>query len=214
MADTDFAATPARMTAMRRALLRLQAPMRRVASLDFLTAAEISALRACADRQAFRTATPQIEHRGNRVFQDFDVCFPAPRTGAFGKLASLLETTLDSASASLSEPPLAPGITLNDFAIQRYPAGSRGIGIHRDGRRYRGIVVIVTLSGESRLFTCTDRQGLGARRVDDRPGRIVLLSAEGFAARKGEDARPLHGVDHIGSGRLSLGFRCLPSVGA
>lgn len=210
MADALFAATPDRINAMRRALVRLRAPTRRVASLDFLTSAELEALRSYADRQTFRTATPQIEHRGNRVFQDFDVCFPAPRDAAFAHLADFLETSLDVASAGLPEPPLAPGIILNDFAIQRYPAGSRGIGVHRDGKRYRGIVVIVTLAGDSRLFTCADRQGRGARRIDDRPGRIVLLSAAGFAAREGEDARPLHGVDHVRTGRLSLGFRYLP----
>ena len=31
-----------------------------------------------------------------------------------------------------------------------------------------------------------------------------------IAGRKGEDARPLHGVDQVRSGRLSLGFRYLP----
>lgn len=210
MADLDFAATPARTDAMRRALARLQAPARLVVSLDFLTANEIGQLRNFAGEQTFRTATPQIEHRGNRVFQNFDVCFPAPRDGVFAKLADLLETSLDVACAAMTPSPFNAGITLNDFAIQRYPAGSRGIGIHRDGKRYRGIVVIVTLAGDSRLFTCDDRQGGGARRIDDRPGRIVLLSAEGFAAREGEDARPLHGVDQVRSGRLSLGFRYLP----
>ncbi len=210
MADLDFAATPARAAAMRRALARLQAPARRVVSLDFLTTDEIGQLRDFAGDQSFRTATPQIEHRGNRVFQDFEVCFPAPRDGVFARLAELLETSLDAACAAMTPPPFSTGITLNDFAIQRYPAGSRGIGIHRDGKRYRGIVVIVTLAGDSRLFTCNDRQGGGLRRIDDRPGRIVLLSAEGFAAREGEDARPLHGVDQVRSGRLSLGFRYLP----
>jgi len=213
-ADPDFTVTPRRVAAMRRALARLQAPACRVTSLDFLTVSEVEQLRAHADRQTFRTATPQIEHRGNRVFQDFDVCFPAPRDGTFAALACLLETSLGSASARMTTSPLEPGITLNDFAIQRYPAGSRGIGVHRDGRRYRGIVVIVTLSGGSRLFTCDDRQGRGARRIDDQPGRIVLLSAEGFAGREGEGARPLHGVDQVRMGRLSLGFRHLPDGAA
>jgi hypothetical protein len=210
MAEPDFAVTKARIVAMRRALTRLQAPARRVVSLDFLTTDEIGQLRTLAGEQTFRTATPQIEHRGNRVFQDFEVCFPAPRDGVFAQLATLLETSLEAAAALMTSPPLSAGIALNDFAIQRYPARSRGIGIHRDGKRYRGIVVIVTLAGNSRLFTCDDRQGGGARRIDDRPGRIVLLSAEGFAAREGEDARPLHGVDQVRSGRLSLGFRYLP----
>ena len=210
MSDPDFAATPRRLMAMRRALARLQTPDRRVTSLAFLTATEIARLGAYARQQTYRTATPQIEHRGNRVFQDFDVCFPAPREGVFAQLATLLETTLQQAGAQMTSSPLPPDIVLNDFAIQRYPSGSRGIGIHRDGKRYRGIVVIVTLAGKSRLFTCTDRQGSGIQRIDDRPGRIVLLSAEGFAAREGEQARPLHGVDRVLSGRLSLGFRYLP----
>jgi hypothetical protein len=210
MAEPDFAVTKTRIVAMRRALARLQAPARRVVSVDFLTVDEIGQLRNVAGEQTFRTATPQIEHGGNRVFQDFEVCFPAPRDGVFAQLATLLETSLEAAAALMTSPPLSAGIALNDFAIQRYPARSRGIGIHRDGKRYRGIVVIVTLAGNSRLFTCDDRQGGGARRIDDRPGRIVLLSAEGFAAREGEDARPLHGVDQVRSGRLSLGFRYLP----
>ena len=53
-------------------------------------------------------------------------------------------------------------------------------------------------------------QGRSKRRIDDRPGRLVLLSAEGFAGRSGEDARPLHGVDRVNGGRLSLGFRTAP----
>ena len=45
--------------------------------------------------------------------------------------------------------------------------------------------------------------------IDDRPGRIVLLSAPAFAGRTGEAARPLHGVDHVQGGRLSLGLRVI-----
>ena len=78
----------------------------------------------------------------------------------------------------------------------------------------RGIVAIVTLEGGSRLFTCDDREGRNARTLDDRPGRIVLLSAAGFAGREAEDARPLHGVDRVTGGRLSLGFRYLPPSAA
>jgi len=212
MAEEGFAMTSRRVGDMRRALLRLARPDRRVTSLAFLDRQELAALRAEADRQTYRTATPVIEHRGNRVRQDFEVCFPAPRTGAFEKLAGLLEESIMAASASLGILPPDLPVDLADFAIQRYPAGSDGIGIHRDGKRYRGIVVIITLGGHSRLFTCDDRDGTNKRRIDDRPGRIVLLSAEGFAGRKGEGARPLHGVDKVTGGRLSLGFRCGPGV--
>ena len=85
-----------------------------------------------------------------------------------------------------------------------------GIGVHRDGRRYYGIVVIVTLAGASRLVSCADRAGKAKRRIDDRPGRVVLLTATGFDGRMEETVRPLHSVDRVEAGRLSLGFRYEP----
>ena len=209
-----FEVTPKRIAAMRRALVRLSAPNVRAVSLSFLGDAELGALRDMAARQRFRTATPNIEYRGNNVRQDFDVCFPAPRDGVFNRFANCLETALDAACGAIGQPPFSDRLQLNDFAIQRYPEGSQGIGIHRDGKRYRGVVVIVTLDGVSRLFTCDDRDGRNARTLDDSPGRIVLLSAAGFAGRENEDARPLHGVDRVTGGRLSLGFRYLPPSAA
>lgn len=211
MVEAGFTMTPRRIGDMRRALLRLARPDRRVTSLAFLDRHELAALRAEADRQTYRTATPVIEHRGNRVRQDFEVCFPAPRTGVFDELAGLLENTVAAAAASMDTSPFDAPVELGDFAIQRYPAGSSGIGIHRDGKRYRGLVFIITLAGQSRLFTCSTREGEDRRVIDDRPGRIVILSAEGFAGREGEEARPLHGVDRVTGGRLSLGFRTAPA---
>ena len=213
MTEGLFALTQDRVATMRRALTRLSRPRARVASLAFLGRGELAALRAEAGRQSYRAATPVIEHRGNRVRQDFEVCFPAPRIGAFDHLAALLEGSIMAASDDRPGLVTDLPVDLADFAIQRYPPGSAGIGIHRDGKRYRGIVVIVTLDGRSRLFTCDDREGGNKRPIDDRPGRIVLLSAEGFAGREGDDARPLHGVDRVTGGRLSLGFRCGPAPG-
>ena len=103
--------------------------------------------------------------------------------------------------------PFSIDFRFDDFAIQRYPPGSRGIGIHRDGLRYQHIVVIATLAGQSRLFVVPSRDGGQRRVIDDRPGRIVLLSAPGFAGRTGEEARAFHGVDRVQGGRLSLGLR-------
>ena len=195
---------------LRHALARLQRPDRRCVSLAFFTADEVALLRQTALAQEFRRAQNEIRHKGRTVFQDFDVCFPAPRSGALYQVAAQLETGLFRASLDLPNPPLSKALNLTDFAIQHYPVGARGIGIHRDGMKYRQIVVIITLDGASRLFTCADRQGRAKRRIDDRPGRLVLLSADGFAGRSGEDARPLHGVDRVSGGRLSLGFRTAP----
>ncbi|MEC8262215.1 MAG: hypothetical protein VX017_02810 [Pseudomonadota bacterium] len=211
MTDAPFAMSPARTGAMKRALTRLGAPGRRVVSLDFLSVSEVAGLRDFAGLQDYRLATPVIEHKGRRVSQDFEVCFPAPRTGVFDELAGLLENTVAAAAESMDTSTFDAPVELGDFAIQRYPAGSSGIGIHRDGKRYRGLVFIITLAGQSRLFTCSTREGEDRRVIDDRPGRIVILSAEGFAGREGEEARPLHGVDRVTGGRLSLGFRTAPA---
>ena len=208
MTEALFTTSSQRTAAMKRALTRLAAPDRRITSLDFLTASEMESLREFAGVQDYRLATPVIEHKGRRVSQDFEVCFPAPRQGVFDNLASLLEHTVAAATAAMEMSPIDVPVELGDFAIQRYPAGSTGIGIHRDGKRYRGLVFIITLAGQSRLFSCANREGEGRHTIDDRPGRIVILSAEGFAGRSGENARPLHGVDRVTGGRLSLGFRC------
>ncbi|HBD51276.1 MAG TPA: hypothetical protein DC036_02165, partial [Alphaproteobacteria bacterium] len=58
----------------------------------------------------------------------------------------------------------------------------------------------------------SDRAGGGKRRIDDRPGRIVLLTATGFDGRDDESVRPLHTVDQVTEGRLSLGFRYEPKA--
>ena len=73
--------------------------------------------------------------------------------------------------------------------------------------RYKHIVVIATLAGQSRLFAVAPAAMVASAKDDDRPGRIVLLSAPGFAGRTGEVARAFLGVDRVQGGRLSLGLR-------
>lgn len=206
-----FALTTERQTRLNAAVRRLAEPDCRMISTAFFDDREVQILRDLALAQEFRTAQTEIKHKGRAVFQDFAVCFPAPRVAAFDVVAELLETGLYRAGATLDANPFEGAISLEDFAIQHYPAESRGIGIHRDGLRYRQIVVIITLEGESRLFSCDDREGTNKQSIDDQPGRIVLLSAAGFAGREGEDARPLHGVDQVTGGRLSIGLRCAPT---
>ena len=190
-----------------RALHRLAEPERRWVSFQFLSSNEVACLAALANSQAFRRAKSEVSNKQGRVFQDFEVCFPAPRVDVFDRFASALEIGLYEAGQKLKTPPFASPFSFNDFAIQRYAPGSGGIGIHRDAKRYEQIVVIVNLAGRSRLFATNDRSGSHRRAINDQPGRIVLLSATGFAGRKNDNARPLHGVDHVHKGRLSLGFR-------
>ncbi len=202
-----FAIDGSRRARLRQAVARLAEPERRCVSLNFFNSVEISSLNKLAQKQTFRTAQLEVAHKQNRVFQDFDVCFPAPRVEGFEKLAVCLETTLLAVGADLPSNPFTSPFYFDDFAIQRYPIGSRGIGVHRDSKRYKHIVVIITLDGKSRLFSTRNREGVKRRKIDDHPGRLVLLSADGFANRIGEDARPLHGVDRVTGGRLSIGLR-------
>ena len=192
---------------IRRALLRLMKPGCQWVSFAFLTENEVACLTQLANQQKFRNAHPEVSFKNNRVFQDFDVCFPAPRIDAFNCFAHCLETGLYQAGQMITPSPFLTAFRFNDFAIQRYAPGSQGIGVHRDGERYQHIVVIATLAGNSRLFATNSRDGRQRRMINDRPGRIVLLSAPSFAGRKGGEARPLHGVDHVYGGRLSLGLR-------
>ena len=152
-----------------------------------------------------RRARPVAGKPGREVPQDFDICFPAPRRGELDRLATLLEGLVAETAGPggyLGEP-----LTLNDLAVQRYPPGSTGIGVHRDALRYRGLVFIVTLAGDSRFCLCDDREGGGARVLDDKPGMLGILSAPGFAGREGVEARPFHFVDQVQGGRLSIGLR-------
>ena len=196
-----------RQTILARALKRLAKPERLWVSFQFLSSDEVACLLALANLQEFRCAQPEVVHKTTNVFQDFGVCFPAPRTGAFDQFASFFEHGLYQAGQTLEKQLFESPFTLNDFAIQRYAPQSRGIGVHRDGKRYRHIVVIITLSGVSRLFATNDRRSEYRQVINDRPGRVVLLSAAGFAGREGDRSRPLHGVDNVSQGRLSLGFR-------
>ena len=78
-----FELTERRQQKLQTEIARLAQPARRWVSFDFFSDAEIASLAELAEAQTFRQAQSEITHRENRVFQDFDVCFPAPRIGAF-----------------------------------------------------------------------------------------------------------------------------------
>ena len=194
-----------RRDALASALRGLAAPGCLAASVPFFGDAELRRLEAEADSLPMRRARPVAGKPGREVPQDFEICFPAPRRGELGRLASTLEALV--AEVAGPQGCLGAPLVLNDLAVQRYPPGSNGIGVHRDALRYRGLVFIVTLAGDSRFCLCDDREGGGARALDDRPGMLGILSAPGFAGREGGEARPFHFVDRVRGGRLSIGLR-------
>jgi hypothetical protein len=95
----------------------------------------------------------------------------------------------------------------NQVGAARYVAGSIGITPHLDGRRYRRLVVVVTLRGRARFAVC------GSRDPEDvveswtaGPGDLVLMRGPGLAGAR--DGRPFHLVEGPVRGeRLSLGVR-------
>ena len=199
--------TPGKVRALGQALDALAAEDTRGVSVPFFSPDEVACLIRQSTRLPMRKAKPRVGSKGREVHQDFEICFPAPRQDALADLADLLETCVAEVEAKAASPYLDGTLTLNDLAVQHYPKGSTGIGIHRDALRYRRLVFIITLAGVSRLYLCADRDGGDAVVLDDSPGMLTVLSAPGFCGREGEDARPLHFVSDITGGRLSIGLR-------
>lgn len=185
------------------AVEELARPGRGAVSLPWLDAAALEPLRRAAARLGYRPARPQVGEAERRVHQDFEIALEAPARGLLWRFAHALEAELAAALAALPEPPLAP-LAFNDIAVQRYAAGSRGISPHRDHLRYRGLVVLLSLSGSARLFVCDDRGGAGAEPVSIAPGRLLLMRAPGFA---GAEERPFHFLAEVSARRYGLGLR-------
>jgi hypothetical protein len=94
----------------------------------------------------------------------------------------------------------------NDIAAMRYHPGSLGITPHRDGKRHRYLIAIVTIEGAAAFNLCTDREGTGIDRWPTTPGSLVLMRGPGLNGA--EDGRPFHTVSGPTSGaRVSLTFR-------
>ena len=95
----------------------------------------------------------------------------------------------------------------NEVGIAHYVPGSIGITPHMDGRWYRRLVVVATITGRARFAIC------GSRDPDDvveewrsAPGDLVLMRGPGLAGAR--DGRPFHLVEGPRRGeRLSLGIR-------
>lgn len=175
---------------------------RQIISFPYFSNIEISGLIRYCSQISFRKAN-SITKTG--VIQDFSVCFPAPKIG-------IMKECINHFDMIFSMPEIqhyfSSTISFNDVSAQKYEPGSSGIGIHRDGLRYRDLVLIICLSGCSELFISDNREGVGAQVINDKPGRLVIMSAPGFKYLIDPKSRPLHGVKNIRRGRLSIGLRC------
>ncbi|MBT5575483.1 hypothetical protein N9C75_00485 [Alphaproteobacteria bacterium] len=187
---------------LRDALLSLSQLDQKILSIPYFTYDEITALNDYTNLISFRF--PQYKSR-TKVVQDFKICFPAPKIGA---LKNLVDHFNHIFSCTEYTQFFSAPIFFNDFAVQRYDIQSNGIGVHKDAIRYRDLIIIICLAGESDLYISSERDGAQKTFINDHPGRLVLMAGPGFKNLGTPDKRVLHGVTNITSGRLSIGLRC------
>ena len=184
-------------------LIQVMENKRNHISIPFIPEVFINKLISQVSKLNFRKASPLV---GNSVIQDFEVCFPAPREKAIHILAKSIEKLFSETLNLLDAPPILKP-TFNDIAIQRYMPNSIGISPHKDHKKYISVITIVTLAGSSNFCLCEDRNGSNAYILNDKPGNIVILPATGFKMLDIDYERPLHFVNKIIDGRLSIGLR-------
>lgn len=94
----------------------------------------------------------------------------------------------------------------NDVEVQRYEPGALGITAHRDGKRFRRLVAVVTVRGRARFAVRAERHGEIVEVWDVGPGDLVLMRGPGLAGAR--DGRPFHEVSGPRNGvRSSVAFR-------
>ncbi len=94
----------------------------------------------------------------------------------------------------------------NEAGIARYRSGSIGITPHLDGKRYRRLVVVVTIHGTARFTVCRDRAGEVVDAWLAGPGGLAFMRGPGLAGMR--DGRPFHTVEGPRRGeRCSIGLR-------
>ena len=188
--------------ALAAAIARL--PEEDAVSLPLLGPGALGELQREAAELAYRPATPVIGQGDKRVWQDCEVSVAVPWDGPLAACAAALQRAFEAALALLDPNPLPETFRINDLIAQRYPKGSGGITPHRDHVAYRGLISVITLSGNCRFAVCDDRGGAAARTVPAPPGWLVLMRGPGLYHRRD---RPFHFVDRFTEPRVSVGLR-------
>jgi len=175
------------------------------AALPFLSQSTRNILTAAATELVYRPARPVIGEGERQVLQDFDLTVSFAPGSPYWAVAAAAERAVAAAARTMvGGNPLPEGFRVNDLILQRYAPGSRGITPHRDHLRYRGLVLIVVLSGDGQFCVCTDRSGREAQSIAAAPGDLLLMRAPGFGE---SEIRPFHFLTAISRERLSFGLR-------
>jgi hypothetical protein len=139
-----------------------------------------------------------------QVRQETEASTLPPRLEGFPATAALRRALVTAARASGVR-----GLRTwwpDDVSVQRYAAGALGITSHRDGRRFRRLVTVVTLRGRARFAIRGQRHGAVLAEWNVGPGDLVLMRGPGLAGAR--DGRPFHEVSGPRKGtRSSVAFR-------
>lgn len=94
----------------------------------------------------------------------------------------------------------------NEAGVGVYRTGSVGITPHLDGRWYRRLVAVFTVTGSARFEVRASRQGELVEGWEARAGGLTLMRGPGLAGAR--DGRPFHAVGGPGRGvRCSIALR-------
>lgn len=134
----------------------------------------------------------------------YDVSIPS---SSFPLLTSLCRELRDAVRAAGQEVRGLATWTPNEVGIAHYVPGSIGITPHMDGKWYRRLVLVLTVSGRAPFAICGSRDPADVvARWSAGPGDLVLMRGPGLAGRR--DGRPFHLVEGPRRGeRLSIGIR-------
>lgn len=170
--------------------------------------AHVSTLLAESEPMPFRTASDtvgDVVQRAEAVTITGGALSLLPRTGSF--VAALEDWLAQPMLAGTGAHSFRP----DEATWMRYRSARDGISPHLDGRRYRLLVVILTLHGRGELSIVGDRSGRDARAAwVCQTGDLVLLRGPGLFGAA--DERPLHRVATAAEGRTSLTLRMTPSA--
>jgi hypothetical protein len=141
------------------------------------------------------------------VRQETEAATLPPDLRAFPAIRSLRDALLETARASGVR-----GLRTwdpNDVSVQRYTEGSVGITSHRDGKRFRRLVAVVSVTGTAIFAFREDRRGEVLASYGAGPRSLILLRGPGLAGAR--DGRPFHEVSGPREGvRSSIGVRMRP----
>jgi len=140
-----------------------------------------------------------------RVVQDYFFVKKFPASSLYPAVGRELEDLLNDAFFKITPHPIAEPLHFNEFRLQRYPPGSKGIEPHRDGPQTRYLVALIVLRHGGQLCFCEDGSRSGSISVESEPGDLILMRGVGFL---GSGFQPWHYVNSSKKvERLTLGMR-------